>query len=364
MKTKLMEILVCPRCLGKLELRDEVFEKDEIIRGRLCCLNCKLNFSIENGVSVFGIKAEDEKERLKEINGENEWVFSANEIQEHIDFAINSSYAGEQVIRKIQEITKKERLGQKLRVLDVGAGWGCFQSWQFSRHGFEVVAAELCPEFVLASDCVAKDTFFERVVTDCTTLPFGDCCFDVVFCKELIHHVGNPKDLLNEMWRVTNSNGLIIIREPCTSILLHPIIIAKEDDALRVGITHYYYTYKDYINYMNQITSILHIERDISIINPKRHSILNILQKPVLTIRKLFFFRNIISRMYLIFIGGSVELIGIKKMNLRIRDKSLNRREVIPINIRTSNTQKIEFYQMELIPKVFNIFNKIYKIYK
>lgn len=31
MQSKLQEILVCPRCLGKLELRDEVFEKEEIM---------------------------------------------------------------------------------------------------------------------------------------------------------------------------------------------------------------------------------------------------------------------------------------------------------------------------------------------
>ena len=135
------------------------------------------------------------------MNGENEWVFNANELQVHVDFARKSSQAGERTIRKLNDRTKKERIQRKLRVLDVGAGWGCFQSWQFAKHAFEVVAAELCPEFILASDYVVKKCFFERIVTDCTILPFSDCSFDIVFCKELIHHVGNPMELLNEMWR-------------------------------------------------------------------------------------------------------------------------------------------------------------------
>lgn len=357
MKSKLLEILVCPRCLGNLELRDEVFEKEEIFRGRLYCSHCKLDFVIEDGAAVFGIKAENEEERLKEMKGENEWVFSANELQVHIDYTRKSSQDGEKIIRKLKDRTKKE---QKLRILDVGAGWGCFQSWQFAKHGFEVVAAELCPEFILASDYVVKKCFFERVVTDCTTLPFSDGSFDIVFCKELIHHVGNPMDLLNEMWRVSSLNGLIVIMEPCTSILLNKIT-AKTDRASKVGITHYFYTYSDYINYMNRITSELEINREMPIINPLRHRVLNILQKPILAIGKLPFFRNIISKMHLIFIGGSVELIGIKK--IEYKRQNLDNRDVIPIDIRTLNTQQIDFYRRELIPEVLKVFSETYEKY-
>ena len=278
----------------------------------------------------------------------------------HVDFARKSSQDGERIIRRLNDRTKKERIQRKLRVLDVGAGWGCFQSWQFAKHGFEVVAAELCPEFILASDYVVKKCFFERIVTDCTILPFSDCSFDIVFCKELIHHVGNPMELLNEMWRVSSPNGLIVIREPCISILLKKH--SKTDRASKVGITHHFYTYRDYISYMNRITSKLEIERDMKIIDPSRHRILNILQKPILAIGKLPFFRTIISKMHLIFIGGSVELIGIKKMEYK--RQNLDNRDVIPIDIRTSNTQQIEFYRRELIPKVLKVFSETYEKYK
>lgn len=278
----------------------------------------------------------------------------------HVDFARKSSQDGERIIRRLNDRTKKERIQRKLRVLDVGAGWGCFQSWQFAKHGFEVVAAELCPEFILASDYVVKKCFFERIVTDCTILPFSDCSFDIVFCKELIHHVGNPMELLNEMWRVCSPNGLIVIREPCISLLLNKII-AKTDRASKIGITHHFYTYRDYISYMSRITSKLEIVEDMKIINPSRHRVLNILQKHILAIGKLPFFRNIISKMHLIFIGGSVEIIGVKKI---VYERKLDNRDVIPIDIRTSNTQQIEFYRRELIPKVLKVFSETYEKYK
>jgi uncharacterized protein YbaR (Trm112 family) len=152
-----MKIIACPKCLGSLELKDEVSETEEIINGRLYCSGCKLDFIIKDGVAVFGIEARNIEDRFREINGENRWVFSEIELQEHVDFAKKSSQAGERMIRKLIERLKKKR---KLRVLDVGAGWGCFQSWQFAKHGFEVVATELCPEFILASNCGPEDVFF------------------------------------------------------------------------------------------------------------------------------------------------------------------------------------------------------------
>jgi predicted small secreted protein len=59
-------------------------------------------------VAIFGIKAENEEERLKEMDGENEWIFSANEIQAHIDYARKSSLNGEKLIRKLKDRTKKK----------------------------------------------------------------------------------------------------------------------------------------------------------------------------------------------------------------------------------------------------------------
>lgn len=87
---------------------------------------------------------------------------------------------------------------KNLKVLDLGSGWGCFQSWQFAKYGFDVVAVELCPEFVFASDKIAGDAGFERIIADCSVLPFKDSSFDILLLKELIHHVSDPMDLLYE----------------------------------------------------------------------------------------------------------------------------------------------------------------------
>ena len=54
-----------------------------------------------------------------------------------------------------------------------------------------------------------------------------------------------------------------------------------------------------------------------------------------------------------------MELIGIKKMEYK--RQNLDNRDVIPIDIRTSNTQQIEFYRRELIPEVLKVFSETYE---
>jgi uncharacterized protein YbaR (Trm112 family) len=46
MKRELMAILVCPVCKGKLELRTEEENGNEIVAGTLYCPRCMVNYPI------------------------------------------------------------------------------------------------------------------------------------------------------------------------------------------------------------------------------------------------------------------------------------------------------------------------------
>ena len=50
MKRNLVEVLVCPVCKGKLELKVEVEEKGEIITGLLCCTCCHVSYPITESI--------------------------------------------------------------------------------------------------------------------------------------------------------------------------------------------------------------------------------------------------------------------------------------------------------------------------
>lgn len=123
--------------------------------------------------------------------------------------------------------------------------------------------------------------FFERVATDATLLPFKDGSFDVIFCKELAHHIEALDGLMSEMWRVATPDGIIVLRESCTSSWKQGK--AAEDRACKVGITHHSYTYMDYRKHFGQIARQIDVAgkpRVISAINhPIAHRIQDILIK-------------------------------------------------------------------------------------
>lgn len=349
MEKKMLQILKCPQCLGNLELKEEE-TNNNIQNGKLHCKHCDLNFLIKDGVPIFGLKLSKKNIRLNEITGENEWVHIANDISKHIDFAKDSSKNGEKIIEKLEQIIESKS-DKKLRVLDLGSGWGCFQSWQFKNHGYEVIAVDLCPEFIMSSDFVVNDLFFERIISDCTVLPFENESFDIIFCKELIHHVDDPIEILNEMFRICSQNGKIIIEEPCTSILLTQQM-TKIDEAIKVGITHYYYTYKNYVDYMKLISKNLYIDEKPSIIS-NNHKILSIIQKSILYLSKIPYLEKIIFKLHLIFIGGSITIIGTKNEKYKLKN---SKREIYSISIENINDKEVNYYRNTLIPLVFKIF--------
>ncbi|OGO07910.1 MAG: hypothetical protein A2Y92_05390 [Chloroflexi bacterium RBG_13_57_8] len=50
MKSSLMDILVCPVCKGKLELKVEEEGKGEVVKGALRCGKCCVDYPIAEGI--------------------------------------------------------------------------------------------------------------------------------------------------------------------------------------------------------------------------------------------------------------------------------------------------------------------------
>ncbi len=50
MRRDLMDILVCPVCKGKLELRVEEERDKEIVKGALLCAACKESYPIQDSI--------------------------------------------------------------------------------------------------------------------------------------------------------------------------------------------------------------------------------------------------------------------------------------------------------------------------
>ncbi|RUM33858.1 MAG: Trm112 family protein [Archaeoglobus sp.] len=50
MRRSLLDILACPVCKGDLVLEVEEENEEEIIKGKLICKNCKVEYPIDDGI--------------------------------------------------------------------------------------------------------------------------------------------------------------------------------------------------------------------------------------------------------------------------------------------------------------------------
>jgi SAM-dependent methyltransferase len=101
------------------------------------------------------------------------------------------------------------------RILDIGAGRGYMSKLlgdYIRERGGEpaqvITACDLYPEYFLYKGVSCEKVEFT------SELPFKEESFDIVYAIEVIEHLKNPYDFIQELFRVTRSGGKIIITTP------------------------------------------------------------------------------------------------------------------------------------------------------
>ena len=109
------------------------------------------------------------------------------------------------------------------RILDMGCGFGR-HAYEALRRGASVVACDLGFEELKQVRAVAGVMYeqgeikppiaIETTNGDATRLPFADHSFDRIICSEVMEHIDNDSDALNELERVLNPGGTLAITIP------------------------------------------------------------------------------------------------------------------------------------------------------
>ncbi len=94
-------------------------------------------------------------------------------------------------------------------VLDVGCGDGTFLNFlKGQKRGLNLTGVDISEQAL----SVSKERGFEMIQADVSnTLPFKDKTFDYSVCSEVLEHIANSEDLLNEMRRVSRKGVLVSI---------------------------------------------------------------------------------------------------------------------------------------------------------
>lgn len=90
-------------------------------------------------------------------------------------------------------------------VLEIGCGTGC-DLLQFAKNGARAVGVDITPEHLrLAAERVNGLAEIKR--SDATALPFDDGSFDFVYSHGVLHHIDEPRRVVEEIFRVLRPGG-------------------------------------------------------------------------------------------------------------------------------------------------------------
>ena len=100
------------------------------------------------------------------------------------------------------------------RALDLGAGRG-ISSYALAREGWNVVALEPDPSGIVGTAAIrrlASESGLSIRVVEAwgERLPFPDQAFDVVYCRQVLHHASDLNQLCREISRILKKDGIFI----------------------------------------------------------------------------------------------------------------------------------------------------------
>jgi ubiquinone/menaquinone biosynthesis C-methylase UbiE len=109
-----------------------------------------------------------------------------------------------------QELAAHLRLPVDGALLDAGGGTGRISQYLTGAAG-RVVVADLSREMLAEAN---KKDGLRPVCSASEALPFADCAFARILMVDALHHVIDQRTTLQELWRVLQPGGRLVIEEP------------------------------------------------------------------------------------------------------------------------------------------------------
>ncbi len=118
------------------------------------------------------------------------------------------------------EVISRNIVSRNVRILDVGCGGGSLAE-EFSRHGHQVTGIDISSASIDQAREHAKTVglHIEYLVASGDNLPFPDAQFDVVSCCEVLEHVRNPGEIVQECSRILRPGGVFLFATPNRTVL-------------------------------------------------------------------------------------------------------------------------------------------------
>ncbi len=150
----------------------------------------------------------------------------------------------------LESIVNRLEIGAVSSMLDVGVGgghWGTLLASLYTDR-IEIAGVDVEQHWVTQSEYAYKEQVPQHCYTaskgDAHHLPFDDRQFDLATCQTLLMHCHTPRQVVNEMVRVTKPGGSLFIAEPMNyvnRVLLSSCLAASEIDTTSLWKVWAYY---------------------------------------------------------------------------------------------------------------------------
>ncbi|MCX7749454.1 MAG: methyltransferase domain-containing protein [Clostridia bacterium] len=125
---------------------------------------------------------------------------------------IRKNYHDESVKNKLLEL---QILKKNMTIVDLGAGNG-YLSRAAAKFVKKVIAIDISGEMIKELNKKAKENGIKNIETvksDGQDVPIKDCQADAVFASMFLHHIGEPLDVIKEMYRILKPGGIVFLAD-------------------------------------------------------------------------------------------------------------------------------------------------------
>ncbi|MEO5803905.1 MAG: methyltransferase domain-containing protein [Verrucomicrobiota bacterium] len=253
MKTKILDVLRCPRCSGQLTLTSFKENDVEVRSGKLACeKNPEHVYEIEDGIIRFATGFDHEAVK-REIEYENSTYKGSDRLTDAkliaqfpetlAELWPHTCHFGPDFKVLIEHLDLKPDSW----TLDIGTG-PCWSSRLLAQRGGNVIALDVNEANfygLKTSDILfeAHRVYFERILESMNNLPFANESIDFITFNASFHHTPDHYQTLRECNRVLKPGGTIAMVNEEFASLRHKIFPPGE--ATDTG-SHHSILYSDF----------------------------------------------------------------------------------------------------------------------
>jgi SAM-dependent methyltransferase/uncharacterized protein YbaR (Trm112 family) len=266
MKSSLLSTLRCPNCFKTdWDLTILTQNEQEVREGSIQCLSCKTSYSIQGGILKMLVDLPPEvvhekehaesfgylvTEKGEKLSISRETIFNFKPLFLALPEGDGSHYfkpggsfdnqAGN--AQRFYKTLEMLNLKGTERILEVGASFG-WASRRFAQRGCDVVALDIT-FYLMTADLYFKEdgTYFERIKSDMSKIPFKDESFDIIFSHSVIHHCKDLSKLFAEFYRVLRPGGRVVALHECAFGLFEDKSGEALQEAIHEGFNENAYT--------------------------------------------------------------------------------------------------------------------------